>query len=339
MLRNSGNGIFIGRSEKFNIPFLLGKENLLNLHTFIFGSTGSGKSYLMKSMITRIISETNSKLAIVDITGEYKQIVDYFGISEYEINPEEFLLSNVRLAYYNISNFNEIKKVEEAEHIISSLIEGMRKRGIGQKESALIFLDEAWKLLLKSNTIDILLREGRKYNVGAVLASQLIEDIDPSMLSNIATIFVFRLQNRKSLDIVQKNYFISDEKIAKLQELPQGSCMAIQTYKDKSTASFFIGKVAGSSMPKHFYLKCGGKMIEISEYQIKKALNSMGYSEAKLLQRISGEEVKVSDLIRLLYEAGLDKNSILRFLRFIGLKDQIIADSFASYKSEQDASR
>lgn len=335
MFRNQQGGIFLGQSSTYSLPLLFNQDLLLNPHIFVTGVTGSGKSYFLKSLIIKSALLSETKIIIIDITGEYGEIANYLGASKKDLG--KFLLggdlSNV--AYYDLSVLeNENKKVEEASAILSEIVENMRKRGTKRKERAMVILDEAWKLLARDKLLETPIREGRKYGVGAVLASQMLEDIEAHMLSNFATIFVFKIQNKSSLEMLAKNYHLSDMQIEMVQNLKQGGCMVVQAYKDKSSASFFIEKIPELSIPKMLRLMFGGKMIEISEFEIKKALVKLGYDPAKTLQNISsGEEIDIQRLISLLKDAGMKEMDILHFLRHIGINDLAIADAFAAIKN------
>ncbi len=327
MLRNQAGGVFIGRSEELSIPFMLGQENLMNPHIFIAGATGSGKSFLMRSLIMKSICTLNVRVLVLDMTGEYSDIASYFFAESPD--PEGFLIGEGKLAYYDLSKLKEDEKVGRARSLLDGIVNGARRRGTERGDFVMVFFDEAWKLLQDSMMLDVLIREGRKYKVGVAIASQLIEDVESSMLSNVATLFLFRIQNRKSLDIIKKNYFADEQKIRKLQELGQGSCMVIQIYKDKSLSSFFLSRVVGVSMPRLLRISNSGKMIEVSERDLRRALDFIGCESSRVLGKISGDEISMGDFLDLLAANNLDKRKILKVLRLIGIDDDTIADSFA----------
>jgi len=335
MLRNQDGGIFIGRSERLGIPFMFRQDLLLNPHIFIVGVTGSGKSYMMKSLILKSIAISSTRVLIIDFTGEYSEVLF---LSASSTDPADFMLGKEKIAYYNLSTLSEASKIERAEFILSRIIEGTRKRSTTASDNVLIFFDEAWKLLLKNDMLNILVREGRKYRVGVVIASQLIEDIESSILSNIASIFVFRTQNKKSLELLAKNYHLGEMEIAKIQELRQGSCMVIQIYKDKSMSSFFIDRVSGIGIAKMFNLLVGEDLIEVSETQIKRAFSKVGLDYAKFIGNLSNE-IKVDELMQLLTENRLSDKEIIFFLRELGIDDDKIAEAFAIKLSGTHARR
>ncbi|MGC8710010.1 MAG: ATP-binding protein [Candidatus Micrarchaeia archaeon] len=341
MLRNQDSkGIFIGNTSRYSIPFIFNQDALFNSHIFVSGTTGAGKSYLMKTLIVKLLLFSETNIIIIDNTGEYKEIQKVMGLSEENLsNPKESLESALcfpqgqRLLYYNISSLpNEKEKVEAEGLLLSYILEAMRKRGTGSNSRVLVFLDEAWKLFSSAETLHALLREGRKYNMGFVLASQLIEDIDQKILSNMASVFIFRMQNKQSLMRIAKNYLLDNDKIEAIQELKQGSCIAIQLYKDKTINSFFVDRVCGVDALKTIKINLGGKLLEVSERELEKALEAIGAKKESLrLQEYteSGNAIEAPMLIKLLYNAGLDKYQILMFLRKLGISDDAIAEAFS----------
>ncbi|WP_250432382.1 ATP-binding protein [Hanstruepera flava] len=73
------NEFTIGNIPNTNYPVILNKETAITHHTAILGITGSGKSVFTRNLIKQIISD-NTKVIIIDLTGEYKDKID-------DINP------------------------------------------------------------------------------------------------------------------------------------------------------------------------------------------------------------------------------------------------------------
>ncbi|MGC8662483.1 MAG: ATP-binding protein [Candidatus Micrarchaeia archaeon] len=335
MFRNQQNGMFLGQSEKYSIPFLFDQGPLLNQHIFVSGATGSGKSYFLKSLVIKNTLLSDSKIIIIDITGEYENISNsLFASNE---NLQTFILGDngSKVIYYNLSSLTcEDKKIKKASALLSEIVEIMRRRGINKNSKILLVFDEAWKLLAKNALLETLIREGRKYGFGIVIASQMLEDVEAKILSNFASIFIFRTQNKASIDLLAKNYQLSESELIKIQNLNQGGCLVIQIYKDKSSSSFFISKIPEISIPRSFKILLGNNMIEISESDIRKLLGKMNYDPSKLIHQIANEEeISMVKLISLLFNIGLNDNEILYFLRGVGINDIYIADAFAAIKT------
>jgi DNA helicase HerA-like ATPase len=97
-----------------------------------------------------------------------------------------------------------------------------------------VVLDEAHRLISGSGTaVDKLLREGRKFGVGAILASQQPEDFDEVAFSNTATKLIFQISDRqgvvskrlgRKLKALKQSQAMADS----ITTLPRGIALAIQ---------------------------------------------------------------------------------------------------------------
>src|SRR5208283_1191435 len=65
------NSIYIGRTKTMKVPFYWTFEKLTNPHIAIVGVTGAGKSYLVKSFLTRAAIIWNTNALIIDWAAEY----------------------------------------------------------------------------------------------------------------------------------------------------------------------------------------------------------------------------------------------------------------------------
>jgi len=97
-----------------------------------------------------------------------------------------------------------------------------------------VVLDEAHRLLSGPGTaVDKLLREGRKFGVGAILASQQPEDFDEVAFSNTATKLIFQISDRQGVVSKRLGRKLKTLKQARamadsITTLPKGIALAIQ---------------------------------------------------------------------------------------------------------------
>lgn len=73
------SGVYLGKTATYKIPILLDLDDLLNPHIAIVGMTGSGKTYLMKSLIARSRLQKHYNLVIIDWNSEYTEITKFLG--------------------------------------------------------------------------------------------------------------------------------------------------------------------------------------------------------------------------------------------------------------------
>ncbi|MEM3638846.1 MAG: DUF87 domain-containing protein, partial [Candidatus Micrarchaeaceae archaeon] len=81
----SKSGIYIGNTIARSLPYFLDFGSLLNPHIFIFGVTGSGKSYMMKSLVLKFSSIMGAAIVIIDFTGEYEKFAEFISAKSHEV--------------------------------------------------------------------------------------------------------------------------------------------------------------------------------------------------------------------------------------------------------------
>jgi hypothetical protein len=332
--KGAKDGVFIG-CTRF-LPYFLDFDVLMNPHVFVCGITGSGKTYLMKNLMLKLYAIMDSLVIIVDFTGEYKGFVELVG--ERSVPPSEVAAvvkgKGKGIVHIDLSSIaSEANKVKIADGILVGITENMRNADNLEGRRAFMLLDEAWKLLRESKSLEILLREGRKYRHGLIFSSQLIEDVDLALLSNAATLLAFRLQNSQSLERLAKNYNMQDCEIERIQNLSTGSCAVLQTNASNRRGLFFIEKVAGIEVEHFFRIIMGGTIeMEIQKRKFEAEIKSLcGFERASKILR-NAEEAGYVELGRLIGElivSGADRRRILSSLRGLGLKDDDLADAFA----------
>ncbi|MEM3827478.1 MAG: DUF87 domain-containing protein, partial [Candidatus Micrarchaeaceae archaeon] len=72
-------GIYIGRSLIYRLPFFLDASRLVNPHITVVGMSGSGKSYMLRSIIIRERVYCNAKIFVLDWNGEYRSTIEFLG--------------------------------------------------------------------------------------------------------------------------------------------------------------------------------------------------------------------------------------------------------------------
>ena len=244
---SANNGIFIGNSGKMNVPIFLDFGSLFNPHVFIVGMTGSGKTFLMKNLLMRLNFIISARVIIVDFTGEYQEAASLIGADFHNGTDKVGSIEMSRRSYFMLKHMKENEKVARASEILKSVATKMRGN-IGKKDNTYILLDESWKLMDNNEDLEIIVREGRKYGVGLLLASQLLEDMSDGIVSNSASIFIFRVQVRKSAEKIIANYNLGQEYVEYIQGLDQGKCLLIKLDKDNKRSTTIIRRVSGISI-------------------------------------------------------------------------------------------
>lgn len=111
LLSEPGNSIYIGKTRWLSVPVFWDYKKLINPHIAIVGITGSGKSYLVKTFITRssLIWKTNT--IILDWAGEYGKWVHQAGGKIIDLSME----------HLNLLDLAGMNSGERVKQIMSSL--------------------------------------------------------------------------------------------------------------------------------------------------------------------------------------------------------------------------
>lgn len=345
------NGIYIGKTQVYKIPFLLNLEKLLNRHIAIVGMTGSGKTYFIKSIITRYMLEQASDILIIDWNGEYTDTVSTLSgtINIHEPNPaanppNDFGKNEKKTtqALFNgllSINLSRLRSTSEkgaaANTILKNILEHMRTGKPSTKHYHMIVLDEAWKLLNDFDMLNQLFREGRKYGFGVIVSTQLANDINNVILGNAACIVIFRQGRREDIDMLKGSGALADDLPS---ELPQGSCIVSLAYKHAHIQKQFVIEKVDGFMIKELYVKCGSMKISIPERVFAGVTENLSISN-DLKGRIftfvedCDRSIDLAGLIQLLLGIGLDRPTIVKYLRNLGIDDLNMVRAYETAKN------
>ncbi|MEM4361391.1 MAG: ATP-binding protein [Candidatus Anstonellaceae archaeon] len=79
LLNSPSDSIFVGFTKIFHVPFYWSFKNITNPHIAVVGITGAGKSYFIKTFLTRASYVWGANAFIIDWAGEYKEWVKQTG--------------------------------------------------------------------------------------------------------------------------------------------------------------------------------------------------------------------------------------------------------------------
>ncbi len=236
--------------------------------------------------------------------------------------------------------------------ILQTLKEKMRMEGWSASKGlkALVVLDEAWKVASdeRSDAITIV-REGRKYQFGLIVASQNPTDINEAIFSNVGTTVILRIRFERFLDYLQGSLNFSSFMRQEISKFGVGQAaidMSFQTNVEFSD-TFLIDRVIGE-IPLDVYT------INVSEILNQAELADQNVQKEYFLERtdinaklidsnVSSEAIEaifkqldgrgrladIRDLVQIMSMQKINKETIMTFLRNIGLPDQIILRAFA----------
>ena len=481
LCRDPTNSIYIGRTKMLHSPFYWSFQELTNPHICAVGITGSGKSYFIKTFLTRASFVWGSNALIIDWAGEYKDwvrqtggrvialgkgsylnLLDLGGMKPYnrikqvmrtlailtdiEQYPEQKRLTEqgIEKAYVNnkyrmdmkeqrdelgrplsAPTLKDVVKVleeqasmgtyefpAELENAIYRLreftkpgedffaqqstvsldelttsglvafdISGLpdeRFRALGAlamlqfikermratgwaKEKGLrliIVLDEAWKIAKDDNSDAVMIvREGRKYNFGIIVASQNPTDISEAIFSNVGTTFILKIKFERFLDYVQGTLNFSNfmrNEIARLGVGQSAVNMAFST-ATPYPATFLVDKIEGEEPTRELFLELESvltkeqkeaidvaRSVSFLKDDLRKRLLEFGLSEDKIEEMMRLFDVKnrhmdIVSFIILLERFGVERSNITAFLKEVGIEDTTVINIFtAADKKKSD---
>jgi len=155
-------GIYLGKTRFMNVPVYWNYKKMINPHIGIVGITGSGKSYLVKTFLTRASLIWNSNAIILDWVGEYNTWVKQAGGKVIDLGKEKLNLMDL----VGLPKQNRIQQIISALDILLNLKEYDDQRD--EIESALEEVyDKKGKTQTLKEVVEIL--EQRKHKKAARL--------------------------------------------------------------------------------------------------------------------------------------------------------------------------
>ncbi|MBI5051426.1 DUF87 domain-containing protein, partial [Candidatus Micrarchaeota archaeon] len=146
LLSGIGDGLYLGKTRYTNTPVFWDFKRLINPHVAIVGITGSGKSYVTKTFLTRASLIWNSNAIIIDWVGEYDSWVKQAGGRVINLAKEKL----------NLLDLVGVQKTERIQQIISALDVLLNlKEHQEQRDEIEEALEEVYSKKAKPNLIDV----------------------------------------------------------------------------------------------------------------------------------------------------------------------------------------
>jgi DNA helicase HerA-like ATPase len=231
--------------------------------------------------------------------------------------------------------------------ILQTLKEKMRFEGFSETKGIKTFvvLDEAWKVASddRSDAITIV-REGRKYQFGLLVATQNPTDINEAIYSNVGTNFILRIKFEKFLDYIQGSLNFSSFIRSEISNFGVGQAAVDMSFTTsmKFPEVFVLDKIKGEE-PLYIYTISLSDILtqaEVSanilpkDYQfeadeLKNKLinyNVSGDSINTIFTKLNSQNrsMNMSDFVKLLYANNLSINDIVSLLKSMSIEDILI---------------
>lgn len=232
---------------------------------------------------------------------------------------------------------DDTQRGEISKTIFRIIIELMHNSilGINKNNEKIIVLDEAWRLIKNSEDVGVLFREGRKYGFCVAVATQIANDINNEVISNVACLLLFRLQNDSDYKLLVDSGIINEEYKKAIMHLHVGGCLVSMALKEDNSriSKFFIDHTDGI-MTDFYNMIIGGKMQNRVSYRLFmestrkiQASNEIKESIINFI-RENNNEIDDIQLVKFMLNLKLERSEIIYYLRNLGLKDLEIVKAY-----------
>ncbi|MEM2909083.1 MAG: ATP-binding protein [Candidatus Bilamarchaeaceae archaeon] len=236
--------------------------------------------------------------------------------------------------------------------VLQFIKEKMRLTGYVEEKGIRLFivLDEAWKIAKEENSDAVMIvREGRKYNFGMIIASQNPTDISETIFSNAGTTFIFKIKFERFLDYMQGSLNFSDYMRGEIGRLGVGECavnMALTT-STPYPSTFLLNRVEGEEPTKEYFLELSAvlterqrrdvsvaKSVSFLKEDFRRKLRQYGVSDDRIEELTkafdkANRRMDVVSFVISLERYGIARRNIGDFLKDAGIDDATIINIFA----------
>jgi DNA helicase HerA-like ATPase len=213
----------------------------------------------------------------------------------------------------------------------------------------IIVLDEAWKIGKEENSDAVMIvREGRKYNFGMIIASQNPTDISEAIFSNVGTTFILKVKFEKFLDYLQGSLNFSNYMRDEISRLGVGQCAVnlSLTLPTPYPSTFLIDRIEGEEPSKELFLDLTdvlsekqrrdvsmARSISFLKDDFRRKLRQFGLSDEKMEELSksfdkSNRRMDVVSFVMELERDGIIRRNISDFLKDGGVDDITIINIF-----------
>ncbi len=336
------SGLYLGKTKKYSLPFFLDLNALVSPHVAVMGMTGSGKSYLMKSLIARAGLAGGIGVVVLDWNGEYSGVISSYG-TEHKCKDADGAKDLTRMALssgrgvfgFNLSGIERRGEREAmARIILSTTVDLLSKQERGDSVHHIIVLDEAWKVV-HGGEVGALFREARKYGIAIIAASQGANDVSNEIMANASCIIAFRMQSEADFSALRKAEIICDDDIATVASLDVGACLVILKLRESggTPSRVVIGRVHGAFERHIVVIRDDDMEFEVAAEKIasETAVISDDEKIKAGVYSFIGErkEIDLTDFIGALRRLGLKRPEIVTYMRRLGVDDMCVVKAYS----------
>lgn len=188
-----------------SLPSIINLEDAVSHHMALIGVTGSGKSYLAKQIIEKLMKDT--KIICIDFTGEWKKSIEGAVILD-RANIDAFLSGEEAFGIVELPAMSNTVEVVAATEKLLSIVFNYAKKMYedGNLQKICLVLEEAhtivpeasflgvnnWDSKAVVNKMGQIALQGRKYGVGMLVIAQRTANVSKTVLTQCNTVICFQ---------------------------------------------------------------------------------------------------------------------------------------------------
>jgi hypothetical protein len=193
-----------------------------------------------------------------------------------------------------------------------------------------VVVDEAWKIAAdeRSDVVSIV-REGRKYGFGLIVASQNPTDVHKSIFSNAGTMLLFRLTHAQERSYVRSSLSYSDFYEEESHSLSVGQALVHLEFSQPAACprTFILRKVEGEDLLVGLRIRGGGMDLKFERGELSSRLLAFGLTDAQARAVLLEFErhsfsLGASEFAALVEKAGHSRASAITLLRELGASER-----------------
>lgn len=140
---------------------------------------------------------------------------------------------------------SESARMSVTTSVLQYIVEDMRRGGVPAERRLrlIVVIDEAWKVISqKDSPVKTLDKEGRKYGIGVIAATQDLSDIkeDDYLLNNAGAVFTLMIQKDTDRESLSKTLGLSQYLQGRFANLLVGQCIAKLKYRQAVVPPFIV---------------------------------------------------------------------------------------------------
>jgi hypothetical protein len=220
--------------------------------------------------------------------------------------------------------------------ILQYLKEKMREEEWSAQKGLKLYvvLDEAWKIAKDDRSDAIMIvREGRKYQFGLIVASQNPTDINEAIFSNVGTTFILNLKFQRFKEYVRSSLKYSDFIAEAIEKFGVGNAAVNLTFSTKTDfpRTFLIDKIHGEEPLEEIVISGDGIEMRIDKNEIKRKLTYEGITP-DIDSMCKEGKIPAVALVAWLEAKGYPRSRVVDILSYIGMEMKMVRKLFKSMK-------